>query len=180
MGRSISPMQEEIVVGSDPRAAPRLIVPMSLRLTIPRRVALQQSSLPLHQPDTILQQEHEICRAKNSERLLWFIPLVSREGFMLVSRGKATVHDSYLSAEGPSAAARGARKEFATPREAAIGQRRIFCRPIRGSVLFGGPCTQGLRPGLNSIAPSGATPRLLSARKEASGRMTATELRMVG
>src|SRR5712692_4691560 len=57
MGRSISPMSEDRVAGSDPRAAPRLIVPMSLRLTIPRRVALQQSSPPLDQSKTTLKEK---------------------------------------------------------------------------------------------------------------------------
>ena len=52
-------MLEETVVGSDPRAAPRLIVPMSLQLVIPRRVALQQSSPPLHQPRAILKEKRK-------------------------------------------------------------------------------------------------------------------------
>src|SRR5882762_76989 len=60
MGRSISPMREAKVAGSDPTAAPRLIVPMSLRLAIPRRVALQQSSPPLHQPGAILKQKVQL------------------------------------------------------------------------------------------------------------------------
>src|SRR5450755_1631753 len=60
MGRSISPMEKEPVAGSDPRAAPRLIVPMSLQLVIPRRVALQQSSPPLHQPSVILKENNAI------------------------------------------------------------------------------------------------------------------------
>src|SRR6266481_1245157 len=60
MGRSISPMREAKLAGSDPPAAPRLIVPMSLRLPIPRRVALQQSSPPLHQPGVILKQKEQL------------------------------------------------------------------------------------------------------------------------
>jgi hypothetical protein len=36
--------------GRNPAAAPSLIVLMSFRLVIPWRVALQQSSPPLHQP----------------------------------------------------------------------------------------------------------------------------------
>src|SRR5712664_2451349 len=60
MGRSISPMREETIAGSDPRIAPRLIVPMSLQLVIPRRVALQQSSPPLHQPSVILKQKEQL------------------------------------------------------------------------------------------------------------------------
>src|SRR6266852_7715629 len=60
MGRSISPMCETTVTGGSPRAAPRLIVPMSLRLAIPRRVALQQSSRPLHQPTVILKQKERL------------------------------------------------------------------------------------------------------------------------
>src|SRR6202521_715896 len=63
MGRSISPM-EEPVAGSDPSAAPRLIVPMSLRLAIPRRVALQQSSPPLHQPSVILKEKRKFEKEK--------------------------------------------------------------------------------------------------------------------
>src|SRR6266481_10113587 len=64
MGRSISPMEEEPVSGSDPRAAPRLIVPMSLQLVIPRRVALQQSSPPLHQPSVILKEKRKFEKEK--------------------------------------------------------------------------------------------------------------------
>jgi hypothetical protein len=64
MRRSISPMQEETITGSDPRIAPRLIVPMSLRLVIPRRVALQQSSLPLHQPSVILKEKKKFEKEK--------------------------------------------------------------------------------------------------------------------
>src|SRR6266566_4653980 len=60
MGRSISPMREAKVAGSSPTAAPRLIVPMSLRLAIPWRVALQQSSPPLHQPGVILKQKEQL------------------------------------------------------------------------------------------------------------------------
>src|SRR5882762_8044959 len=60
MGRTISPMREAKVAGSGPTAAPRLIVPMSLRLAIPRRVALQQSSPPLHQPGVILKQKEQL------------------------------------------------------------------------------------------------------------------------
>jgi hypothetical protein len=52
-------MREEAKAGSDPRIAPRLIVPMSLQLVIPRRVALQQSSLPLHQPSFILKEKRK-------------------------------------------------------------------------------------------------------------------------
>ena len=52
-------MRELTVVGSDPRIAPRLIVPMSLQPVIPRRVALQQSSPPLHQPSAILKEKRK-------------------------------------------------------------------------------------------------------------------------
>src|SRR5882724_11023349 len=65
MGRSISPMVEETVAGSDPRAAPQLIVPMSLQLAIPRRVALQQSSPPLHQPSVILEEKRKFEKEKS-------------------------------------------------------------------------------------------------------------------
>src|SRR5580700_2669733 len=64
MRRSISPMQEETIAGSDPRIAPRLIVPMSLQLVIPRRVALQQSSPPLHQPSIILKEKKKFEKEK--------------------------------------------------------------------------------------------------------------------
>ena len=57
-------MEEEPVAGSDPRAAPRLIVPMSLQLVIPRRVALQQSSPPLHQPSVILKEKRNFEKEK--------------------------------------------------------------------------------------------------------------------
>src|ERR1700676_2870626 len=74
MGRSISPMEEEPVAGSDPSAAPRLIVPMSLQLVIPRRVALQQSSPALHQPSVSLKEKRKFekeeplnCRCANSK-----------------------------------------------------------------------------------------------------------------
>src|SRR3979409_357106 len=60
MGRSISPMREAKLAGSDPTAAPRLIVPRRLRLARPRRVALQQSSPPLHQPGAILKQKVQL------------------------------------------------------------------------------------------------------------------------
>src|ERR1039457_1968236 len=65
MGRSISPMLEETVAGSDPRAAPRLIVPMSLQLVIPRRVALQQSPPPLHQPRAMLKEKRKFEKEKS-------------------------------------------------------------------------------------------------------------------
>src|ERR1700675_3660509 len=74
MGRSISPMEEEPVAGSDPRTAPRLIVPMSLQLVIPRRVALQQSSPALHQPSVSLKEKRKFekeeplnCRGANTK-----------------------------------------------------------------------------------------------------------------
>jgi hypothetical protein len=57
-------MSEVETAGSDPRAAPRLIVPMSLQLVIPRRVALQQSPPPLHQPSAIL-REKKALKKKN-------------------------------------------------------------------------------------------------------------------
>src|ERR1700692_3792877 len=74
MRRSISPMEEETVAGSGPRGAPRLIVPMSLQLAIPRRVALQQSSPPLHQLSVILKEKKKFekekplnCKCANSK-----------------------------------------------------------------------------------------------------------------
>jgi hypothetical protein len=57
-------MEEEPVAGSDPTAAPRLIVPMSLQLVIPRRVALQQSSPPLHQLSVILKEKRKFEKKK--------------------------------------------------------------------------------------------------------------------
>src|ERR1700724_157058 len=65
MRRSISPMKEENVAGSDPRAAPQLIVPMSLQLVNPWRVALQQSSPPLHQPSVILKEKRKVEKEKS-------------------------------------------------------------------------------------------------------------------
>src|SRR5258707_6892516 len=65
MGRSISPMCETTVTGGSPRAAPQLIVPMSLQLAIPRRVALQQSSPPLHQPSVILKEKRKFEKEKS-------------------------------------------------------------------------------------------------------------------
>jgi len=58
-------MEKEPVAGSDPIAAPpRLIVPMSLQLVIPRRVALQQSSPPLHQLSVILKEKRKFEKEK--------------------------------------------------------------------------------------------------------------------
>src|SRR6202049_3132320 len=65
MGRSISPMGEKTKTGSDRAAAPRLIVPMSLQPAIPRRVALQQSSPPLHQPGAILKEKGKFEKQKS-------------------------------------------------------------------------------------------------------------------
>jgi hypothetical protein len=56
--------EEPVVAGSDPTAAPRLIVPMSLQPVIPRRVALQQSSPPLHQLSVILKQKKKFEKEK--------------------------------------------------------------------------------------------------------------------
>src|ERR1700678_153153 len=64
MGRSISPMEKEQVAGGAPRAAPRLIDPMSLQLVIPQRVALQQRSPPLHQPSVILKEKRNFEKEK--------------------------------------------------------------------------------------------------------------------
>jgi len=47
------------VVGSDLRAAPQPIVPMSLPLAIPWRVAFQQSSPLLYQPSVILKEKRK-------------------------------------------------------------------------------------------------------------------------
>ena len=58
-------MMGKTKTGSDPTAAPRLIVPMSLRLAIPRRVALQQSSPPLHQPSAILKEKRKFEKEKS-------------------------------------------------------------------------------------------------------------------
>src|ERR1700693_4271463 len=64
MGRSIRPMRKAKIAGSDPTAAPRLIVPMSLQLAIPRRVALQQSSPPLHQFGATLKKKAQFEKQK--------------------------------------------------------------------------------------------------------------------
>src|ERR1700732_2462690 len=65
MGRSFGPMSAKAKTGSGSTAAPRLIVPMSLRLAIPRRVALQQSSPPLHQPAAILKKKAQFEKQKS-------------------------------------------------------------------------------------------------------------------
>ena len=57
------------VAGSDPRAAPRLIVPMSLQPVIPRRVAPQQSSPPLYQPKAILKEKRKNEKGKPLNRM---------------------------------------------------------------------------------------------------------------
>ena len=49
-------------------AAPGLIVSMSFQLVIPRRVALQQSPLPLRQPVTILRYSRLAGRVLFIER----------------------------------------------------------------------------------------------------------------
>jgi hypothetical protein len=65
---------------SDPRAAPRLIVPMSLQLVIPRRVALQQSSPPLHQPRAILKEKRKNEKEKPLNRMCANSKLSQQEG----------------------------------------------------------------------------------------------------
>src|ERR1700688_1874252 len=64
MGRSIDPMSEKTKTGSGPAAAPRLIVPMSLQRAIPRRVALQQSSPPLHRLGVTLNEKAQFEKQK--------------------------------------------------------------------------------------------------------------------
>src|ERR1700692_1251903 len=64
MGRSIDPMSEKTKTGSGPAAAPRLIVPMSLQPAIPRRVALQQSSPPLHRLGVTLNEKAKFEKQK--------------------------------------------------------------------------------------------------------------------
>ena len=54
--------------GNGETAAPRLIVSMSFRLVIPRRVALLQSSLPLRQPAFILQHRLAVGKEVFSQR----------------------------------------------------------------------------------------------------------------
>ena len=51
--------------GERPQDRPRLIVPMSFQLVIPRRVALQQSSPPLHQPRVILKEKRKFEKGKS-------------------------------------------------------------------------------------------------------------------
>ena len=80
-------MREETKAGSDPRIAPRLIVPMSLQLVIPRRVALQQSSPPLHQPSFILKEKRKFEKEKSMERHGCQFETVSTEGFTPVDCG---------------------------------------------------------------------------------------------
>src|SRR5216684_4676316 len=109
MGRSISPMCETTVTGGSPRAAPRLIVPMSLRLAIPRRVALQQSSPPLHQPTVILKQK---------ERLEKENPLNGKCASFRLSQLRGSPHESVAKAcrAADTAGALGAPPPHKTPR----------------------------------------------------------------
>ena len=51
--------------GNRPKPAPPTIVSMSLRLAIPRRVALQQSPPPLRQPRTILKEKRLFEKEKS-------------------------------------------------------------------------------------------------------------------
>jgi hypothetical protein len=55
--------------GERPKSRPRLIVPMSLQLVIPRRVALQQSSPLLHQPSSILKEKRKNEKEKPWNRM---------------------------------------------------------------------------------------------------------------
>src|SRR6478672_10955 len=57
MGRTIDPIVSSQRRGAARRPLLRPSVSMSLRLVIPWRVALQQSSPPLHQPTEILNQK---------------------------------------------------------------------------------------------------------------------------
>src|SRR3989442_15151220 len=59
MGRTIDPMVQRKKRRAARRPLPRPSVSMSLRLVIPWRVALQQSSPRLHQPATILMEKKE-------------------------------------------------------------------------------------------------------------------------
>ena len=75
MGKSISPMRQDPSPTAVSRPGkqgalrtPRPIGSMSLQLTIPRRVALQQSSLPLHQPGASLTETVGRSEGKNIER----------------------------------------------------------------------------------------------------------------
>src|SRR6476661_8020184 len=68
MRRSIDPMcfQLEDGAGADPDRSCDLIVPMSLQLAIPWRVALQQSSPPLRQSRLIMPQEPSFAKQKSA------------------------------------------------------------------------------------------------------------------
>src|SRR5690349_14754579 len=57
MRRSIDPIEIVGEEGSRPKSASRTIVSMSLRLAIPRQVALQHRLLPLRQPSVSLTKE---------------------------------------------------------------------------------------------------------------------------
>src|SRR6185295_17881111 len=69
MRRSIDPIENSGEEGSWPEPASQTIVSMSLRLAIPRRVALQQSPLPLRQPTVSLRKRSQFENNKpfNSE-----------------------------------------------------------------------------------------------------------------
>src|SRR5690242_21580163 len=62
-----------------PRRLPWTIVSMSLRLTIPRRVALQQSSLPLRQLTPIVQPQPPFVNRIASNGIPTLAPCLTRE-----------------------------------------------------------------------------------------------------
>src|SRR5579863_6760500 len=97
MGRSISPMEEETVAGSDPRAAPQLIVPMSLQLAIPRRVALQQSSPLLHQPSVILKEKRKFEKEKSLNCMCANSKLSQQRGSPQIRVPKSVPSESFLN-----------------------------------------------------------------------------------
>src|SRR5437016_7177767 len=67
MGSTIDPMVQMQTRGAARRPLPRPSVSMSLRLVIPWRVALQQSSPPLHQPQTILNASAVLLQSQSSQ-----------------------------------------------------------------------------------------------------------------
>ena len=78
-GEDYRPDSKSSVTRSSPQTAPQTIVSMSLQLVIPWRVALQQSSLPLHQPTEILNQKCYCERRKFIQPQVWVIETVSTE-----------------------------------------------------------------------------------------------------
>src|ERR1700734_574766 len=163
MGRSISPMEEEPVAGSDPRAAPRLIVPMSLQLVIPRRVALQQSSPPLHQPRVILKEKRKFEKEE---------PLNCMCANSKLSQQKGSPQQSVPTVCHNSSRQRGLLKR--TTADCRPAERRCFAS------LLGQPCVPAVCriSGAASIETQGVLAQLLVSEVHDCKKVMAGERRL--